>query len=302
LLTDISDQARTAFLELFPAKSRPRLATGAASVLQCLVGRRKSTKQLGTVCSRWLHYFLFCDAVGLEDNALLENVPQPQRNVQMALYAVHLASGGTLFCRAIKSATIGNYLRDVANFLARFLDADARKVDATQSRIAPVIQSVLDEVLHWEKVPDKREPFTPAMWEHLHSSFAAGRNTFSLGPSICNWFGCGLFGGFRLTEWAQEAGASCFTTPLLDDLGIPKAFCLQDLEFRLPNNKQVSLQEAFQTNEALIHRAIVTFTHKKNGNKVKNGRLFATTTTHGCVLYHSCCKYSNNLFLSLVGR
>jgi hypothetical protein len=215
------------------------------------------------VRSRRLHYFLFCDAVGLADNALLENVPQPWRNTQMALYAVHLASGDTLFCRAIKSATIGNYLRDVANFLARSLDVDARKVDATQSRITPVIQSVLDKALRWEKVPDKREPFTPAMWEHLHSSFATGRNTFSLGPSICNWFGCGLFGGFRLTEWAQEAGASCFTTPLLDDLGIPKAFCLPDLEFRLQNNKRVSLWEAFQPSEALIHRAIVTFTHQK---------------------------------------
>jgi hypothetical protein len=98
-------------------------------VLQCLAGRPKSTKQLGTVQSRQLHYFLFCDAVGrLADNSLLGNVPQPRRNAQMALYAVHLALGDTLF----ESPTIGNYLHGVAKFLARFLDANAPKVDATQ--------------------------------------------------------------------------------------------------------------------------------------------------------------------------
>jgi hypothetical protein len=86
----------------------------------------------------------------------------------MALYAVHLAYRDTLFCRAIKAVTIGNYLRDVAQFLARFLDVDVRKVDATQACLAPVIQSILDEVTRWEKVPDKREPFTPAMWSQMH--------------------------------------------------------------------------------------------------------------------------------------
>jgi hypothetical protein len=107
-------------------------------VLQCLAGRPKSAKQLRTVLSRRLHYFLFCYAVGLSANLLLENVKQARRNAQMALYAVHLASGDTLFCRAIKAVTIGNYLRNVAQFLARFLDVDVRKVDATQARLAPV--------------------------------------------------------------------------------------------------------------------------------------------------------------------
>jgi hypothetical protein len=97
-------------------------------VLQCLAGRPKSTKQLGTVQSCQLHYFLFCDAVGLADNSLLENIPQPRRNAQMALYAFHLALRDTLF----ESPTIGNYLHGVAKFLAPFLDADAPKVDATQ--------------------------------------------------------------------------------------------------------------------------------------------------------------------------
>jgi hypothetical protein len=112
-----------------------------------MAGRPKSTRQLWTVRSRRLHYFLFCHAVGLAENPLLENVPQQRRNAQMALYAVHLASGDTLYCRAIKAATIGAYLRDVAQFLARFLTVDVRKLDETQLRLAPAIQSVIDEVV-----------------------------------------------------------------------------------------------------------------------------------------------------------
>jgi hypothetical protein len=184
----------------------------------------------------------------------------------LALYAVHLASGDTLFCQAIKASTIGNYLRDVAQFLARFLNVDVRKLDATQTRLAPVIQLVLDEVTRWEKVPDKREPFTPAMWEHMFAETNQAKDAYSLGPSLCNWFGCGLFGGFRLTEWAQEAGSSDLFSPLLDDTGTPKAFCLPDLEFRLTNNRRISLHEAFRQPARSLHRAIITFTHQKNGD------------------------------------
>jgi hypothetical protein len=269
-------------------------------VLQCLAGRPKSTKQLRTVRSRRLHYFLFCDAVGLAENAILENVPQARRNAQLALYAVHLASGDTLFCRAIKAATIGGYLRDVAQFLARFIDIDARKLDATQSRLAPVIQSVLDEVIRWEKMPDKREPFTPAMWEHMKQETDAAQDAYSLGPSLCNWFGCGLFGGFRLTEWAQDAGGVSLNSPLLDELGVPKAFCLPDLEFRLQNNRRVSLKEVFLLPELSIHRAIITFSHQKNGNNGEK-RTFVRNSQNSRLCFVTLILRIFKQFINLVG-
>jgi hypothetical protein len=34
----------------------------------------------------------------------------------MALYAVHLATGNSLYCKSIKASTITGYLRDVAKF------------------------------------------------------------------------------------------------------------------------------------------------------------------------------------------
>jgi hypothetical protein len=102
-------------------------------------------------------------------------------------------------------------------------------------------------------------------------------NTYLLGPSICNWFDCGLFGGFRLTEWTQEDSTSCISAPLLDDTGVSKALCLPDLEFRLQSNRRISLREAFSLPEALIHRAIVTFTHQKNGNNGEKRTLVRNT-------------------------
>jgi hypothetical protein len=218
----------------------------------------------------------------------------------MALYAFHLASGDTLFCRAIKAATIGIYLRDVAQFLALFLVVDVRKVDATQLRLAPVIQSILVKVTHWEKVPNKGELFTPAMWAHMLATTASVAYPHSLETSICNWFGCGLFGGFRLTEWAQEAGLGSILSPLLDDLGLPKAFCLPDVEFRLTNNKRVSQQEAYALPGKLIHLVLVTFTHQKNGNRGEH-RVFVRNATNSTLCFVTIMLRIFKQFILLLG-
>jgi hypothetical protein len=100
----------------------------------------------------------------------------------------------------------------------------------------------------------------------MHSYYETASNQYALGPSLCNWFGCGLLGGFCLTEWAQDTNASLSSAPLFDDQGIPKAFCLPDVEFRLANNKQVSMREALTLPAASIHRSLITFTHQQNGN------------------------------------
>jgi hypothetical protein len=45
--------------------------------------------------------------------------------LQLALFALHLGSGATLLCKAIKAATIRQYLADVSTVLRR-LDRDQR--------------------------------------------------------------------------------------------------------------------------------------------------------------------------------
>lgn len=133
-----------------------------------------------------------------------------------------------------------------------------------RNAIAP---SPLDPVSTWwsitvgKKVSDKRKAFTPAMWKHMQDAVGTGPIDYSIGPSSCNWLGCGLSGalldqmGTGRRQWLH------FDMLLLDNMGISKAFCLPDLEFCLQNNWQVLLREAFQTEETLIHRATFVFTH-----------------------------------------
>jgi hypothetical protein len=104
------------------------------------------------------------------------------------------------------------------------------------------------------------------MWSQMNSDHMHTSNQYTLGPSLRNWFGCGLLGGFRLSEWAQDTNVDLSSAPLLDDSGVPKAFCLPGVDFRLDNNKRVSMREALRLPPAAIHRSLITFTHQKNGN------------------------------------
>jgi hypothetical protein len=91
----------------------------------------------------------------------------------------------------------------------------------------------------------------PMLWSH--------QSAIGLGVDFLEVFG--LPNGRK-----RPAQAACLHPALLDDIGVLKAFCLPNLKFCRCNNRRVSLCEAFRTPENLTHRAVVTFTHQKNGN------------------------------------
>jgi hypothetical protein len=138
------------------------------------------------------------------------------------------------------------------------------------------------------------------MWVHLNKATTGVSDDYALEPSVYNWFGCKRFGGFRLAQWAQETGSSSLSSPLLDDVGVPKAFCLPDLEFRLCNNRRFSLREAFGTPEDLIHHGIVTFTHQKNGNNGEK-RKFLGNSTNPSLCFVALMLRIFKQFIHLVG-
>jgi hypothetical protein len=202
---------------------------------------------------------------------LLINVSQARRNWQLSLYAVHLATGNTLWCKSIKAATILKYLRDVAKFLGRYSPIDARYANAADKTLAPCIKAVTDEVARWEKIPDRREPFTIEMFKHL-DSLRHVCSPDSIIPVITDWAGCGLYGGFRLTEWAQDDSHSVIDNPLLEIHSHPKAFCLGDLAWKTGANHPLSLAAVLQ-DEASVGRLSLTFKAQKNGENGEQ-RLF----------------------------
>jgi hypothetical protein len=170
----------------------------------------------------------------------LANVSQARRNWQMALYAVHLATGNNSICRSIKASTILAYLRDVARFLGRFSDIDARFRTSTDTTLAPCIKAVLDEVTRWETVPDRREPFTIEMWKYL-ALLGPESQPDGIIDAITDWSGCGLYGGFRNAEWAQDDSHADIDHPQLDIHGEAKAFRLDDILWQTPTKVRLPL-------------------------------------------------------------
>ncbi len=239
----------------------------------------------------------------LTDDWLLEHAPIKRCNWQMALYAAHLATGSTLACRAIKGGTITKYLLDIARFLARFSDRDPRRESPTDHKLADCLNAVIAEVKRWELMPIRREPFTPIMWKHMDAVMTAHPDLHgpdSILAAMVDWFGSGLYGGWRLTEWGQPAGNADVTTPHLDFKGETRAFCLPDLEFRLDGNRRISQQHAYAGKADRIERIHVTFRTQKNGD---NGevRVFTRNKANTRLCFVKCVFSLFQRFVRLMG-
>jgi hypothetical protein len=203
-------------------------------------------------------------AMKLDDDIFLEEVSLDRCNYQMAMYAMHLATGSNLRHKTIKASTINDYLASVAKFLGRFSDRDIRK-QQDSFNIAPCIKSVLDEIKRWEDMPRRREPFTPEMWKHIHTAMQPDASGDSLIAACDDWFACGIFGGLRLSEWAQDDAHQTLDNPTLNYRSDPKAFCIDDFSFRGPGNVRITHEEAVDAKLEAIERVIITFRMQKNG-------------------------------------
>jgi hypothetical protein len=191
-----------------------------------------------------------------------------QLYTRLALYAAHLASGSTLLCKSVKSGTIAGYLRDVARLLVTFNARDPRRTDATQTTNAECISGVLAEVKRWELVPNCREPLTVDMymWLHDHVNAPASVHGFdSRYRVVTNWFGKGLYGGYRLTEWAQSVSHRDLNSPVLDIFGDPRAFMLGDLSFRSLARTRLELRAAHHDPNN-VGEVTITYRTQKNGS------------------------------------
>ena len=168
-----------------------------------MAGQPATPKAARTVRNRRLHYFLFCYRLNLTGDWLLENQPQARGNFQLAMYAMHLATGSTLKCQTSQSGTIKGYLHDVATFLGRFRAIDPRFVSATDTKPAPVICKVIAEQKCWETVPNRREPFALEMQRAIANLHSATTDSCCLDAALANWTLCNLYAGCRGIEWAQ---------------------------------------------------------------------------------------------------
>ena len=152
--------------------------------------RCTDAKNFGTHQYRQKNYITkFVADHKLTTNPLLINVLQEDRNLIMACYATFLMMGHTLLCKSIKVGTIKKYLLAAKDY---FLDNNQWDPCITkQGKTASVLLSVYKEGNRWESMPNRQEPLTIDMTQHLISQAQACHQDSSE-AAIADWCIIGL--------------------------------------------------------------------------------------------------------------
>ena len=201
-----------------------------------------------------------------------------RRAAQLALYALHLASGHSLQCRTLKAATVSKYIFDVASMITPLIGMDPRRTLPDSPKLVPQLQLVFEEMRKWERVSDKRrEPFTPAMLSFLHTVVnrePPDHSPDSLLATLADFFTCGLFAGYRQSEWSQDNSTDP-AHPDLNKYGQTAAFCLLDSTFLALGDVRITLDQALAL-PAIPLAATETCWRTQKNNQNGEKKRFAT--------------------------
>lgn len=207
-----------------------------------------------------------------------------------AMYVVYLGMGHTLLCKTIKSKTIKNYVNDAATAVQQRREAYARAHPSTtlpwlspirthgDNKIATPITKCLKEIARWENMEDRREPLTTEMIEY-QKSLCRPSTPHSLEQTLYDWFVCGIYAGFRLSEWAQEDHVKYRhqVKTTIDDN--PVAFLINDIEFFGENRRRMPLSDALRR-PYLVQQVDLRWRFQKNGT-VNEKKTFVRIGSHG---------------------
>ena len=243
---------------------------------------------------------MFCATLNLTDDWTLASLSQERANVQLALYATHLATGSTLHCRSIKAATINCYLTDVAKFLGRFREVDPRFTSSADSKLAPIIGKVLQEQRRWETVPNRREPFTMDLQLIIAAKAAISKDTCSFDAAIADWTLCNMYAGCRGVEWAQTSTTQApLHSHLLNRSDRAYAFTLADVQCLSASHARITIAQAVLA-PSLVHHIKLRFDEQKNND---NGewKLFVRNETNTQLCFVTSFLRIIQRFVTLVG-
>ena len=107
-----------------------------------------------------------------DDNLLLEgDTPGlvERGQWQLAMYAIHLGTGHSIYCKQIKVSTIEAYVFAAASFLAQFTGIDFRKDQPSDSHMGSILAPVYRDLRKYEQVPNRREPYGLTMHSRARS-------------------------------------------------------------------------------------------------------------------------------------
>jgi hypothetical protein len=207
----------------------------------------------------------------LGTNPLLIDVQQRQRIIQFLAFAQYLCLGGSYYFRRVQSATIERYLLHSATLVSSVTGYDPRKEKPTDRGLAPPIAALLTDYKRWEKVPNRKEPWTPELQRNLDDFVQAQTpEEFSLLQVLSDFTATGLYTGCRVSEYAQTSGVmrrmGKHALDRVDNSSV--AFTLHDIKFfkgKRPITHHV-LASCASINVALemVDSVTVTWTTQKN--------------------------------------
>ena len=197
----------------------------------------------------------------LDTNVALQGFTQIVRNIIMACYTAHLASGQTLLCRAIKTETIKKYLKAATDLSLPFqMMNPTLNLLGNQSKY---IGDILHEASRWESMPNRREPLTKDMVVYILDKGSAMDSADNLYTVMGDWLTLGLQTGARRQEWAQDRTTLQRSNHVdLNVDGSPTAFIESDFEFRGFNGLRLSTDSLPSLD--LIATVRITWRYQKN--------------------------------------
>ena len=224
------------------------------------------------------------------DNLLLEGAdPDTPLRGQwvLAMYALHLSAGHSIYCKRITAKTIEGYVHAAASFLSLFTGRDFRKDTPSDKTMGHILAPVYRDLHRYESVPDRREPYDLTMHQ-LARTVAAAADPDSLHASLTDGFEEGLSAGYRLSEWAQPAGNWNVSRPQLNHLVdspmrtraiVPNDFRCETKDFRRATGLAILCLDLTS-----IHKMWVKFRTQKNGQHGEE-KLFTRNPTPGGICF-----------------
>jgi hypothetical protein len=202
----------------------------------------------------------------------------------LGCYLISLFQGQGLRSSPVRSDTAKQYLRAAVSWSADVQGPDVRYRKPTfASRyqiLADPLKKILETRRSWETLPNRREPFTPAMLMHLDCS-TRGAHPDSLDRTLCDWYAVGLNTGCRRSEWAQEASKPIKMSP--DGKG-PLSFTRNDIWFFDSLLRPIPIR-LVATGHHIPSFVKLRWRFQKNGD---NGEI----KTFGANLGHTSCMVS----------
>jgi hypothetical protein len=213
--------------------------------------------------------------------------PVSIRPVLLGCYLIDLFQGKGLRSSPIRCDTAKGYLRaavswseaeDGPDMRFRQPTAASRHVRLLPAYVEP-LRSILATRRRWETLPNRREPFTPAMLDHL-SRLTIGAPLDSLDTSLRDWYTVGLNAGCRISEWAQPDSKSIQLSP---DGNLPLAFTRNDVWFLDANYRLLPLQHVAQ-GHLLPHSVRLLWRFQKNNDNGETKTFAANIGLTSCIV------------------